>query len=68
MILISACLLGRNVKYSGGNNLCPWLAKYYNTDDFIAICPLSPSARNVSAFCRYPARLRKYRAAAAKTF
>ena len=36
MILISACLLGRNVKYSGGNNLCPWLAKYYN---FIAICP-----------------------------
>ena len=29
MILISACLLGRNVKYSGGNNLCPWLAKYY---------------------------------------
>ena len=41
MILISACLLGRNVKYSGGNNLCPWLAKYYNTDDFIAICPES---------------------------
>ena len=39
MILISACLLGRNVKYSGGNNLCPWLAKYYNTADFIAICP-----------------------------
>ena len=39
MILISACLLGRNVKYSGGNNLCPRLAKYYNTDDFIAICP-----------------------------
>ena len=39
MILISACLLGRNVKYSGGNNLCPWLAKYYNTGEFIAICP-----------------------------
>ena len=39
MILISACLLGRNIKYSGSNNLCPWLAKYYNTDDFIAICP-----------------------------
>ena len=34
MILISACLLGRNVKYSGGNNLCQWLAKYYNTEDF----------------------------------
>ena len=39
MILISACLLGRNVKYSGGNNLCQWLSKYYNTNDFIAICP-----------------------------
>lgn len=39
MILISACLLGRNVKYSGGNNLCPWLAKYYNTKDFMAFCP-----------------------------
>lgn len=39
MILISACLLGRNVKYSGGNNLCPWLAKYYNTQDFMAFCP-----------------------------
>lgn len=39
MILISACLLGRNVKYSGGNNLCPWLAKYYNTEDFTAFCP-----------------------------
>ncbi len=39
MILISACLLGRNVKYSGGNNLCPWLAKYYNTEQFIAVCP-----------------------------
>ena len=39
MILISACLLGRNVKYSSGNNLCPWLAKYYNTEDFTAFCP-----------------------------
>ena len=39
MILISACLLGRNVKYSGGNNLCQWLAKYYNTEDFTAFCP-----------------------------
>lgn len=39
MILISACLLGRNVKYSGGNNLCPWLKKYYNTTDFTPFCP-----------------------------
>ena len=39
MILISACLLGRNVKYSGGNNLCPWLAKYYNAEDFTVFCP-----------------------------
>ena len=40
MILISACLLGRNVKYSGGNNLCPWLAKYYNTPECLAMLPI----------------------------
>lgn len=39
MILISACLLGRNVKYNGGNNLCPWLAQIYNTGKFTAFCP-----------------------------
>lgn len=39
MIIISACLLGRNVKYSGGNNLIPWLAGYYDARIFLPLCP-----------------------------
>ena len=39
MIIISACLLGRNVKYSGGNNLTPWLAAYYDPALFLPLCP-----------------------------
>lgn len=38
MILVSACLLGKNVKYNGGNNLC-WLAKYIDHPKVAAICP-----------------------------
>ena len=30
LILISACLLGRSVKYNGSNNLVVWLEKYYD--------------------------------------
>jgi len=39
LILISACLLGRNVKYNGSNNLVVWLEKYYDPKLFLAICP-----------------------------
>lgn len=39
MILVSACLLGKNVKYSGGNNLCPWLAKYEHHTNMLYLCP-----------------------------
>ena len=39
MILISACLLGRNVKYNGGNNLVDWLAAAYDPQIFLALCP-----------------------------
>ena len=39
MILISACLLGRNVKYNGGNNLTGWLAEVYDPKYFLAVCP-----------------------------
>lgn len=38
-ILVSACLLGTNCKYSGGNNLCPavvHLAEHYS---LIPVCP-----------------------------
>ena len=40
-VLISACLLGDNVKYSGGNNLIPELVtllEKYNVD-IIKVCP-----------------------------
>ena len=40
-VLISACLLGDNVKYSGGNNLTPELVtllEKYNVD-IIKVCP-----------------------------
>lgn len=40
-VLISACLLGDNVKYSGGNNLTPELVtllEKYNVD-IVKICP-----------------------------
>ena len=40
-VLISACLLGDNVKYSGGNNLTPelvMLLEKYNVD-IVKVCP-----------------------------
>lgn len=40
-VLISACLLGDNVKYSGGNNLTPKLVtllEKYNVD-IVKVCP-----------------------------
>ena len=41
MILISACLAGKNVKYNGGNNtvpwLCRWIARY--PEYFLLACP-----------------------------
>ena len=40
-VLISACLLGDNVKYSGGNNLSPELVtllEKYNVD-IVKVCP-----------------------------
>lgn len=40
-VLISACLLGDNVKYSGGNNLTPKLVtllRKYNVD-IVKVCP-----------------------------
>lgn len=41
MILISACLAGENVKYSGGNNavplLCQWIEKHRH--NVLLVCP-----------------------------
>ncbi len=39
MLLISACLLGENVKYNGGNNYCKLLKKYKNLGLFLPVCP-----------------------------
>jgi uncharacterized protein YbbK (DUF523 family) len=38
-LLVSACLLGHNCKYNGGNNLCESLKKLRDKYDFIPICP-----------------------------
>lgn len=41
MILISACLAGENVKYSGGNNAVPWLCQWIekHRDNVLLVCP-----------------------------
>ena len=41
MILISACLAGRNVKYNGGNNAVPWLCQWIerHKKQVLLVCP-----------------------------
>ena len=38
-ILVSACLLGENCKYNGGNNYNPAVAEYVKGREVLAICP-----------------------------
>ena len=38
-VLVSACLLGVNCKYSGGNNLCPELEQLKERYRLIPVCP-----------------------------
>lgn len=38
-ILVSACLLGINCKYKGGNNLNPGLMKFLDDHTVIPVCP-----------------------------
>ena len=38
-ILVSACLLGENCKYNGGNNFCSKIAELANNHKVIAVCP-----------------------------
>lgn len=38
-ILVSACLLGTNCKYSGGNNLCSKLMRLAEHQPLIPVCP-----------------------------
>lgn len=38
-ILVSACLLGENCKYNGGNNLSPAVQKFVYGKEVIPVCP-----------------------------
>lgn len=38
-IVVSACLLGENCKYNGGNNLCPAVVSYAKDKEVIPVCP-----------------------------
>lgn len=38
-VLVSACLLGANCKYSGGNNHCPGLESLKDQYQLIPVCP-----------------------------
>ena len=38
-ILVSACLLGRNCKYNGGNNLSEKTLEFVRNRDVIEVCP-----------------------------
>ena len=38
-IVVSACLLGRNCKYNGGNNFDPKVAEFVSGREVIAVCP-----------------------------
>ena len=38
-IVVSACLLGENCKYNGGNNYCPAVVEYVKDKEVITVCP-----------------------------
>ncbi len=38
-ILVSACLLGENCKYNGGNNHCPEVLQFVKGHEVIPVCP-----------------------------
>ena len=38
-VLVSACLLGRNCKYNGGNNFDPKVAAFVQGREVLAVCP-----------------------------
>ena len=38
-VLVSACLLGENCKYNGGNNYAPSVAEFLKDQEILAVCP-----------------------------
>ena len=57
MIIVSACLLGENCKYSGGNNKSENVIKYLEDKEYILVCPEQlgglSTPRNPSEFITY---------------
>ncbi len=41
MYIISACLLGENCKYNGGNNRCQQVIDFCENHSYITVCPES---------------------------
>lgn len=39
MVIVSACLLGENCKYNGGNNLDPRVVEFVAGRDVLPVCP-----------------------------
>lgn len=39
MYVISACLLGENCKYNGGNNRCQWVVDFAAAHSHVTVCP-----------------------------
>lgn len=39
IIAVSACLLGENCKYNGGNNYCPAVIEFLKDHTVIPVCP-----------------------------
>ena len=39
MIMVSACLVGKNCKYNGGNNYNEKVCKYLVNKEYITVCP-----------------------------
>lgn len=38
-VIVSACLLGKNCKYNGGNNYCQKVADFVKDREVILVCP-----------------------------
>jgi len=38
-VLVSACLIGENCKYNGGNNYSEKLMKFLEGKEYVAVCP-----------------------------
>ena len=51
-VVVSACLLGRNCKYSGGNNYSEKLHKWLEGKEVIEVCPNTQNPCRTGQWCR----------------